>query len=178
MDKIRIAYYNSPVGAMILGSYRDRLCLSDWMSGNRRGSIDSRICRCLNARYEVGMSEVIENTILQLDEYFSGKRIGFTVPLQFAGTEFQNRVWSELQNIPYGETISYAEEARRVGNPKSVRAVASANAVNALSIIIPCHRVIGSNNKLTGYGGGLDTKLQLLQLEAEVCNKILSSGSN
>lgn len=173
MDKIRIACYNSPFGALILGSYRDRLCLSDWRSGNRRGYMDRRICRCLNAEYEVGMSEVIKETMLQLDEYFSGKRKEFTVRLLLTGTEFQNRVWSELQNIPYGETISYAEEARRVGNPRSVRAVASANAVNALSIIIPCHRVIGSNNKLTGYGGGLDTKQQLLQLEAAVCKKVL-----
>ena len=101
----------------------------------------------------------------ELNEYFAGERRAFDLPIQFAGSDFQCRVWSELMKIPYGTTISYAELARRIGNSKAVRAVASANATNQISIFVPCHRVIGSNRKLTGYGGGLDAKQALLSLE-------------
>ena len=101
----------------------------------------------------------------QLDEYFLGKRQSFELELAPRGTDFQLRVWSELQNIPYGETIHYGELARRIGNPKASRAVGMANGRNPLSIVVPCHRVIGKNGKLTGYGGGMSNKEALLQLE-------------
>ena len=104
-------------------------------------------------------------TIRQLEEYFRGERTEFDLPLELDGTRFQTETWRALEAIPYGETISYAELARRVGNPKAVRAVGTANGANPLPIVIPCHRVIGSNGKLTGYGGGLDIKQQLLTLE-------------
>lgn len=165
METIKIRRYQSPVGEMILGSYRDKLCICDWAVERRRGTIDRRIQRHLDARYETGSSEIIERTIVQLEEYFSGKRRIFDIPVVFTGSEFQCTVWSELMKIPYGATISYGELARRIGNPKAVRAVASANATNPISIFVPCHRVIGSNNKLTGYGGGLEAKRGLLELE-------------
>ena len=165
MNKIYIYKWQSPVGEMILGSICDKVCICDWALEKRRGTIDRRICRLLNAEYENGYSPTIEKMIEELDEYFEGKRKEFDLPIQFAGSEFQCRVWAELMKIPYGMTISYAELARRIGNPKAVRAVASANATNPISIFVPCHRVIGSNNTLTGYGGGLDAKRALLTLE-------------
>jgi methylated-DNA-[protein]-cysteine S-methyltransferase len=102
----------------------------------------------------------------QLTAYFAGKLKRFEIPLGPAGTPFQQRVWTELQRIPYGKTISYGELANRIGNSKASRAVGLANGSNPISIIIPCHRVIGSNGKLVGYGGGLDTKRRLLDFES------------
>jgi methylated-DNA-[protein]-cysteine S-methyltransferase len=101
----------------------------------------------------------------QLAEYFAGERQEFDVPLRLAGTPYQQRVWQELQNIPFGQTITYAELARRVGQPTAARAVGHANSRNPVSIIVPCHRVIGVNGKLTGYAGGLDRKDWLLAWE-------------
>jgi len=101
----------------------------------------------------------------ELDEYFSGKRKEFTVPLITTGTEFQNKVWNELLRIPYGKTISYKEEAEKINQKNAFRAVANANGKNKLSIIIPCHRVIASDGKLSGYGGGVDKKKFLISLE-------------
>lgn len=174
METIRITRYQSPVGEMMLGSWGDKLCICDWAVEKRRGTIDRRICRHLNAEYEEGTSEVVKGAIRQLDEYFAGERREFSIPVVFTGSPFQCSVWTELMKIPYGATISYAELARRINNPKAVRAVASANATNPISIFVPCHRVIGSNHKLTGYGGGLDAKQALLALEARTCGIILT----
>lgn len=101
----------------------------------------------------------------QLDAYFAAELMEFDLPLEAYGTEFQQRVWKALRTIPYATTISYAELARRIGNPKASRAVGMANGANPLSIIVPCHRVIGANGSLTGYGGGLEAKKYLLDLE-------------
>jgi methylated-DNA-[protein]-cysteine S-methyltransferase len=101
----------------------------------------------------------------QLEEYFSGERFEFDVPLAPRGTEFQMRVWDGLQEIPYGETLSYLDLAKRIGTPEAVRAVGAANGANPLPIVIPCHRVIGHNGKLVGYGGGLEIKQYLLRME-------------
>jgi methylated-DNA-[protein]-cysteine S-methyltransferase len=102
----------------------------------------------------------------QLSAYFSGTRSAFDLPLRLEGTEFQRRVWAQLQAIPYGETISYGDLAGRVGSPGAARACGLANGRNPVSIIVPCHRVIGANGQLTGYGGGLDRKTWLLDHEA------------
>lgn len=107
----------------------------------------------------------LQPAIQQLQSYFAGELESFDLSLSPQGTPFQQKVWSELQKIPYGQTISYGELARRIGNPKASRAVGLANGSNPLSIVIPCHRVIGSNGKLTGYGGGLPIKEKLLALE-------------
>jgi methylated-DNA-[protein]-cysteine S-methyltransferase len=101
----------------------------------------------------------------QLDAYFAGERTDFDLPLAAAGTEFQRKVWDELLRIPYGATLSYGELANRIGNPKASRAVGLANGSNPIPIVIPCHRVIGANGKLTGYGGGLPRKVRLLEIE-------------
>ena len=103
----------------------------------------------------------------QLTEYFAGTRREFDVPLLPQGTEFQRKVWTELQNIPYGATLSYGALAQKVGSPNASRAVGLANGRNPISIIVPCHRVVGANGKLTGYGGGLPRKAALLALEEE-----------
>lgn len=150
---------------MTIGSYEDRICLCDWNVEGRRDKIDRRICRYLKAEYEEGSSDVMAQTIIQLNEYFARTRKEFTIPVLFTGTFFQNSVWTALTNIPYGTTISYANLANRLINPKAIRAVASAIASNPISIIIPCHRVIGSNHKLTGFAGGLLAKRFLLDLE-------------
>jgi len=109
----------------------------------------------------------------QLREYFTGERREFDLPLKLSGTEFQVSVLEALQNIPYGETTSYGEIAKRIGRPKAVRAVGAANGRNPIPIIVPCHRVIGSTGDLTGFGGGLDTKEALLRLEAEHTQDLL-----
>ena len=165
MESIIITYYESPVGELILGSFRDRLCLCDWAVEKRRDKIDRRVCQVFNSHYDIGLSDILQETILQLKEYFAGKRMDFSIPLAFSGSLFQCKVYAELMKIPYGTTISYAELARRIENPNAVRAVASANSMNPISILVPCHRVIGSNHKLTGYAGGLKAKQYLLTLE-------------
>jgi len=108
------------------------------------------------------------DVVAQLGEYFSGERTSFEVPMDLEGTDFQRRVWSELCAIPYGRTISYGELARRVDNPRASRAVGSANGRNPIAVIVPCHRVIAGDGSLGGYGGGLDRKVLLLELERAV----------
>ncbi len=168
MKQINIKYYESPVGEILLGSYDGRLCLADWRYRKMRTAIDSRIQKALQAQYVEESSEVIEETIRQLEEYFTHKRKVFDIPLLMLGTDFQKSVWKGLISIPYGKTASYLELAKNIGNEKAVRAVASANGANAISILIPCHRVIGSDGSLRGYAGGLDVKRKLLEIESNL----------
>jgi methylated-DNA-[protein]-cysteine S-methyltransferase len=150
--------YPSPVGQLLL------MCEGEFLTG----------LHTENDRYKPRvMPEWVENPDAtpfaaarqELGEYFEGRRRQFTLPLKPAGTAFQLRVWERLCDIPFGETISYAELARRVGNPNAARAVGMANSRNPISIIVPCHRVIGSDKSLTGYAGGLDRKQALLEHE-------------
>ncbi|BDA10656.1 methylated-DNA--[protein]-cysteine S-methyltransferase [Megamonas funiformis] len=115
-------------------------------------------------------TELLSMATIQLDEYFQGKRTTFSLPFKLTGTPFQLAVWKELQNIPYGQTTSYKEIAQKINKPKACRAVGMANNKNPLPIIIPCHRVIGSNGKLIGYAGGLNLKNYLLELEKSHTN--------
>lgn len=115
-------------------------------------------------------TELLSMATIQLDEYFQGKRTTFSLPFKLTGTPFQLTVWKELQNIPYGKTTSYKEIAQKINKPKAYRAVGMANNKNPLPIIIPCHRVIGSNGKLIGYAGGLKLKNYLLELEQSHTN--------
>ena len=130
-----------------------------------RTTIDNRIKKGLEAEYVEKSSEVIEKTIEQLDAYLRGDRNTFDIPLLTVGTEFQNEVWNALMNVPYGLTSTYLQIAENINNKKAVRAVANANGANAISLIIPCHRIIGSNGELVGYAGGLPVKKRLLELE-------------
>ena len=162
---IRIQTYHSPCGDLLLGSLGDNLCLCNWTTEKHPGRVDKRLHTLLKAKYTTGNSDITDETARQLDEYFARKRQRFDIPLLLAGTEFQKRVWHKLAEIPYGKTISYGELARQLGIPEAVRAVANANGANAISIIIPCHRITGSNGSLVGYGGGLEAKKFLLDLE-------------
>lgn len=167
---INIQYFQSVYGELILGSFDGKLCLCDWRHSNKRGSIDSRIRDGLDAGYVEKDDHVLTAATGQLDEYFNHKRRIFDIPLLTVGTPFQDLVWGSLLKIPFGETWSYLQLAEDVGNRNAVRAVANANGANALSIFIPCHRVIGSNGGLIGYGGGLKAKAGLLRLESDMFN--------
>jgi len=165
MNQIDIQYYKIASTEFILGSYEGKLCMLDFRYRKMRKSVDSRIKKLLNAEYVEQNNAVLKQTRQQLDEYFLSKRKEFEIPLLMLGTEFQKNVWEELLKIPYGKTASYLELSKAVGNKKAVRAVANANGANAISIIIPCHRIIGSDGSLTGYAGGLPLKKKLLELE-------------
>ena len=167
MDKIIIKYLTTPVGELILGSWEDKLCLCDWRYRKMRNSIDKRIQKELNATYEEGDAAIFELVEEQFKEYFEEQRTEFDIPVLMLGTEFQQQVWNELLKIPFGETESYLSLSRKLNNEKAVRAVASANGANAISIIVPCHRIIGSKGELVGYAGGLQAKKKLLKLESK-----------
>lgn len=162
---IHIEVFPSPYGDLILGSHGEALVLCDWRYRKSRESVDRRIQEGLQATYVEAGSPAIEKCKAQLSEYFDGKRKAFDVPIALVGSEFQKGVWTALMDIPYGKTQSYAGLTRKLGDEKAIRAVAKANGDNALSIIVPCHRILGSDGSLTGYAGGLRVKKKLLQLE-------------
>ena len=148
---------DSPVGPLLLAGNRDGLHVLAFGVGSRPRAIDPS--------WMPDTSGVLTGVREELDEYFTGRLRRFTTPVVFGGTPFQHQVWTELCRIPYGETISYLALANRIKNPKAVRAVGLANGANPIAIIVPCHRVIGANGSLTGFGGGLPTKRALLELE-------------
>lgn len=162
---IKIQYYHSPCGELILGSYDHHLCLCDWRYRKARLAIDARLQKGLKAQYKEEKSPVTDKAISQLNEYFDKKRTSFDLPLLFVGSDFQKKVWETLLQIPYGKLETYKGLSNRLYNPKAVRAVAAANGANSISLIVPCHRVIGSNKQLVGYAGGIQAKTKLLQLE-------------
>ncbi len=159
---------------MVLGAVGGELCLCDWAAKPQEGSSakpqsahnKKRLERLLNAEFKEESTPLLERTKTELDEYFAGSRKVFDIPLHPAGTPFQMRVWSALTEIPYGQTRTYREIAQCVGNLRGVRAVAQAIGANCIGIIIPCHRVLGSDHSLTGFAGGLDAKRILLQTES------------
>ena len=155
----------TPLGPMLAGATQDGICLLDFVDQRMLETEIDRLSKLLNATFVPGHNKHLEELSTQLKDYFSGKRKEFDLPLVLVGTAFQKKVWAVLQTIPYGNTRSYKEQAELIGFPRAVRAVAKANGDNRLSIVIPCHRVIGSNGKLTGYGGGLWRKQFLLNLE-------------
>jgi methylated-DNA-[protein]-cysteine S-methyltransferase len=165
MSQILIDYFKTPFGELIMGSLNDELCLCDWRYRKMRDSIDKRIQSGTKADFREEKTEIIEKAQEQLSEYFNRNRKSFDLPLNLIGTDFQKEVWNGLIKIPYGETRSYDDLARKTDNEGAVRAVASANGANAFAIIIPCHRIIGSDGSLTGYAGGLSSKDELLKLE-------------
>ena len=149
MEKTTYAIYDFPCGKLKIGY------------------TDAAICY-INKTEELGVgtpSDLSDLAAKQINEYFEGSRQAFDLPLEAQGTEFQKKVWSALKEIPYGETRSYKDIAVMIGSPKAVRAVGGANHNNPFIIVVPCHRVIGKNGSLVGYGGGLDMKISLLDLE-------------
>jgi methylated-DNA-[protein]-cysteine S-methyltransferase len=154
-------YFASPVGRLKLVASESGLIAILWENENPR-----RVR--LSEQVEDDHQSILVETERQLGEYFAGKRDVFSIPLDMRGTDFQKDVWRALQGIPFGKTQSYGEIAKQLGRPMASRAVGAANGRNPISIVVPCHRVIGSSGKLTGFAGGLDVKAQLLQLET--CN--------
>lgn len=173
-EKIIIKYFKTNYGELILGSYDDKLCLCDWRYRKMRRTIDARIQHGIGAEYVDGESEVISKAISQLSEYFSKERIEFSIPLLLVGSDFQKTVWNALLQIPYGKTETYLGLSKNLDNEKAIRAVANANGANAFSIIVPCHRIIGSDGNLVGYAGGLLVKKKLLELEGALDTNQLS----
>src|SRR4030095_126634 len=157
--------YESPLGPIIIGATSKGLCLAEFTD---RRMLEFQV-KTLHTRFDgavvPGTNDFIKQAETELKEYFSGNLKKFKVKLVYPGTEFQQNVWNELIKIPYGETISYAELAKRVGIPGAVRAVGTANGMNRIGIIIPCHRVVNKSGKLGGYGGGVWRKQWLLDLE-------------
>ncbi len=165
MNKINIQFYKTKYGEFILGSFDNRLCLLDFRYRKMRTTVDNRIKQGLDAEYIESDTEVLKKTRQQLQEYFNMQRKEFDIPLLTVGTDFQKSVWNALLEVPYGKTSTYLDLAKKINNEKAVRAVASANGANSIGLIIPCHRIIGSNGELVGYGGGLPIKKRLLKLE-------------
>ena len=162
---IQIHYYHSPVGELVLGDFNNQLCLCDWRYRKMRYEVDNRILKGLQAEFVEELTPLLTETQNQVQAYFDKKSETFDLPLLFVGTDFQQTVWKALQQIDYGKTQTYLGVSKQLNNPKAIRAVASANGANAISIIIPCHRIIGSNQELVGYAGGLSAKKKLLVLE-------------
>ena len=165
MKQINVQYYKTKYAQFILGSFENKLCLLDFRYRKMRTTVDNRLKKHFNAMFIEKDDDILRQTRKELDEYFNMERKKFTIPLITAGSDFQNDVWNALLNIPYGSTASYLDIAKNINNEKAVRAVANANGANSIGIIIPCHRIIGSNGELTGYGGGLPIKKRLLKLE-------------
>ena len=164
-EKILFNSWDSPCGTLMLASLGEKLIMSDWTDGWHHASILKRFDKLLDLPLKEERSAVIEHAIDELNEYFLGRRKDFDVPFELYGTAFQIQVWKALQEIDYGQTVSYADIARKINRPKAIRAAGGAVGQNPLSIIIPCHRVVGANRSLTGYGGGYEAKAYLLALE-------------
>jgi methylated-DNA-[protein]-cysteine S-methyltransferase len=156
---IHKVYYTSPIGTILLEAEDGLLTVVSF-----RDDVS-------NTETSISASPILSTTSKQLDEYFAGTRKQFDLPLQPAGTAFQQKVWNQLVKIPYAETVTYLHMAKRLGNVKAIRAAASANGKNPIGIIIPCHRVVGADGKLTGYAGGLHRKQWLLEHEAKIAGK-------
>ena len=163
---LNIAHFDSPVGPMVACATDLGICLVDYMDRKILEDEFEYLAKEFDTKILPGKNKHLDNLQKELKEYFIGKRSIFTVPLHTSGTDFQMSVWRALQTIPYGHTRSYKQQAEAMGNVKAVRAVASTNGKNRINILIPCHRVIGSNGKLVGYGGGLERKQWLIDLEA------------
>lgn len=165
MNQINIQYYKTKIGELILGSYERKLCLLDYRFRRMRATVDNRIKKGLGADFVEKNDALLSKTGMQLNEYLNGDRTSFDIPVLMVGSAFQKSVWNALMTIPYGKTASYLDIAKFIHKEKAVRAVAGANGANSISLIIPCHRIIGSNGKLVGYGGGVPVKKRLLKLE-------------
>lgn len=165
MESINIQFYKTQYAEFIIGTFGGKLCLLDYRYRKMRSIVDNRIQQGLAAEYVEKCDDTIELAKSQLDDYLQGKRSLFDIPLLMVGSDFQKKVWNALMEIKYGETSSYSELAQSIGDKKAVRAVANANGANSIAIIIPCHRIIGANGELIGYGGGLPLKKRLLEIE-------------
>lgn len=162
---ITMTTFDTLLGSMVACATKEGICLLEFSDSDRPRNEIKVLTKRLQAKVTEGDSKYFEPLRKQLNEYFEGKRKGFDIPLVLLGTDFQKKVWGELLRIPYGTTRSYKQQAMAINNLGAIRAVGTANGDNKIAIIIPCHRVIGNNGKLTGYGGGLWRKKKLLEIE-------------
>lgn len=162
---IKVKLIATPLGEMVAAANEEGICLLDFTDGTRHSRELKDIEKFLKSGSEAGVNDFLTKLELQLNEYFLGTRKEFELSLLMTGTSFQKRVWTGLMSIKYGKTRSYREQAEELDCLNSVRAVANANGMNRIAIVIPCHRVIGSDGSLTGYGGGLERKRWLLSHE-------------
>ena len=162
---IALKNINTPIGVMRMGATDEGICVFDFEYRRSIDTIMKRIETLAGDKFGEGDHPHFRVLEEQIGEYFTGQRKDFDLPLHLLGTAFQKSVWQGLMQIPYGETRSYKQQSIFLGNEKAIRAVASANGENGLAIIVPCHRVIGTNGSLVGYGGGLQRKKWLLELE-------------
>ena len=161
----------TPLGPMLAGATSEGVCLLEFVNRIRLGKEFIELQKLLNAAILPGRNKYLDQLENELNEYFKGNLKSFSVPLHTPGNEFSQSVWKTLQKIPYGKTISYKEQAELMNNPKAIRAIASTNGRNRLAIVIPCHRVIGSNGTMTGYAAGVEKKKWLLKVEREHSEK-------
>ncbi len=164
---ILVKHFETPLGAMCAGATEHGICFVEFIDRIKLDKELTRLSQDLNASQQPGENEHLLLLEKEIAEYFDKKRTGFTVPLHLTGTEFQKSVWHSLLEIPYGKTLSYKQQALRLGHLPAIRAVAATNGQNKHAIVIPCHRVIGSNGNLTGYAGGLNKKKWLLDFEMD-----------
>lgn len=164
---ILVSRLTSPIGPLFVCATDNGICLLEFVNRRMLETKFKDLQRLLNANIMTGENKHIKQTKQELSEYFNGDRTSFDVELHTPGTAFQNLVWDALRLIPYGETTSFVAQAAKIKNPKAIRAVATANGCNRISILVPCHRVTGSDGQLTGYGGGLERKKWLLNHESE-----------
>jgi AraC family transcriptional regulator of adaptative response/methylated-DNA-[protein]-cysteine methyltransferase len=162
---IKTTKIETPLGEMAAAATKEGICLLEFTSRPTLETEFNKLALTFNETVKPGSNKHLRALKKQLKEYFRGKRKDFSLSLITPGTDFQQAVWNEIKKIPYGTTISYLEQAKLIGNPGAVRAVANANGSNRIAIVIPCHRVIGSNGDLTGYGGGLERKRWLIDHE-------------
>jgi AraC family transcriptional regulator of adaptative response/methylated-DNA-[protein]-cysteine methyltransferase len=159
----------SPLGPLVVGVFDEAVCLLEFCDGRMLETQIRGLQRRLGCSVAPGENDLISEAESQLKEYFEGGRKEFELPLFTPGTPFQEKVWEQLRRVPYGTTVTYSGQAARIGRPAAVRAVARANGDNRIAIIIPCHRVVGADGELCGYGGGLWRKRFLLDLEKGIC---------
>ena len=167
-DCIVTAIADTPLGPMVIGAASQGICLVEYSNGRRLEPEFNTLRRLFQCDVVPGHNELLEQLRAELAKYFAGELIHFQVPLVYPGSEFQRAVWDTLRLIPYGESLSYDALAHKLGKPKAVRAVGTANGQNRIAILIPCHRVVNKNGQLGGYGGGLWRKKALLELERRV----------
>ena len=165
MSQINVQYHKTEIGELVLGAFGGKLCLLGFRYGKARNAVDDRIKKGLEAEFVEQDDKILQRTRKQLDEYLGTSRKEFDIPVLLVGTDFQKRVWKALMRVPYGAVSTYSQLAKDVDNEKAVRAVGNAVGANPISIVVPCHRIIGSDGGLVGYGGGLSLKKRLLALE-------------
>ncbi len=168
MNRIPVCHFRTKIGELLLGECEDKICLLGFRYRKMRSAVDKRIKQGLQAQYVVAETPLLQDLKSEISAYLAAEITEFSLPILTVGTDFQKRVWQVLLQIPYVAVITYADLAEKVENKTAIRAVATANGVNAMSLIVPCHRVMGSDGELRGYAGGLMVKQRLLNMESHL----------